>query len=40
MKEIGPFIYQDKFLIVQAGFHTHTLDIEILYGQANDQKHQ
>src|SRR5207248_2999234 len=40
MKKVGPLIYQNKFFIMEVGLHTHTFNIEILHGQANNQKHQ
>src|SRR2546421_584757 len=40
MKKIGPLINKDQFLIMEAGLHTHPFYIEILYRQADHQKHQ
>src|SRR5258708_18696381 len=39
-EKIRPFIHQDQFLIVKAWFHTCALDIEVLHGKADHQKHQ
>src|SRR5260370_36795507 len=40
MEKIGPLIYEYQFLVMQAGFHTCALDIEVLHSKADDQKHQ
>jgi len=40
MKQVGPLIYQDQFCVVQRRLHTGALDIEVLHGKADYQKHQ
>jgi hypothetical protein len=40
MEEVGPLIYEDEFLVVQARLHTMAFDIEVLYSKTDYQKHQ
>lgn len=35
-EKVGPFIDEDEFLVMQAGFHTGAFDIEVLDGKADD----
>lgn len=40
MEEVGPLIYKDEFLVMQARLHTVALYVEVLYCKTDYQKHE